>query len=185
MEVPRLGVESELQMSAYTTATAMPDRTCICDLYHSSWQCQILNPLGEARDQAHILLDTIWVHYCWATMRTPIFIFFLGLHLEQMEAPGLGWNQSCSCQPTLQPQQRRIQAASATYATAYGNAGSLTHWVRPGIEAASSQTLCQTLTFTKPHRNSLFNVLLWKFTNLNKSRREHVMNLLVSFIHLQ
>ena len=32
-------------------------------------------------------------------------------------------------------------AMAATYATAWGNAGSLTHWARPGIEPASSWTL--------------------------------------------
>ena len=48
MEVPGLGVESELQLLAYTTATAMQDP--VYNLYHSSWQHQILNPLGEARD---------------------------------------------------------------------------------------------------------------------------------------
>uniref|UniRef100_A0A8W4FL86 Uncharacterized protein n=1 Tax=Sus scrofa TaxID=9823 RepID=A0A8W4FL86_PIG len=32
----------------------------------------------------------------------------------------------------------RLRAASATYTTAYGNAGSLTHGARPGIEPASS-----------------------------------------------
>ena len=51
MEVPRLGAESELQVPAYTTATAMQDLSCICDLHHSSWQRQILNPLCEARDK--------------------------------------------------------------------------------------------------------------------------------------
>ena len=58
MEVPRLKVESELQPPAYATATPT-DPSCICDLHHSSWQCQILNPLSEARDQAHILMDTL------------------------------------------------------------------------------------------------------------------------------
>ena len=29
MEVPRLGVESELQLLAYTTATATPDLSCL------------------------------------------------------------------------------------------------------------------------------------------------------------
>ena len=58
MEVPRLGVESELQLTAYTTATAMPDLSCICDLHNTSWQQQILNPLSEARDQTRILQDT-------------------------------------------------------------------------------------------------------------------------------
>ena len=35
-EVPRLGVKSELQLPAYTTITATPDPSHICDLYHSS-----------------------------------------------------------------------------------------------------------------------------------------------------
>ena len=49
MEVPRLGVESELFPLAYTTATEMPDLRHICNLHHSSGQCQILNPLSKAR----------------------------------------------------------------------------------------------------------------------------------------
>ena len=43
MEVPRLGVELELQLPAYTTATATQDLSHVCNLYHSSWQYQILN----------------------------------------------------------------------------------------------------------------------------------------------
>ena len=31
MEVPKLGVESELQLPAYTLATAMWDLSCVCD----------------------------------------------------------------------------------------------------------------------------------------------------------
>ena len=50
MEVPMLGVESELKLLPYTTATAMRDPSCICDLHHSSEQCLILNPLSEAWD---------------------------------------------------------------------------------------------------------------------------------------
>ena len=49
-EVPRLGLELELQLPSYTTATAMSDLSLICNLYHSSQQCQILNPLSEVRD---------------------------------------------------------------------------------------------------------------------------------------
>ena len=30
---------------------------------HSSWQCQILNPLSRARDQAHVLMDTSCIRY--------------------------------------------------------------------------------------------------------------------------
>ena len=59
MEVPRLGVELELQLLAYTTATAMPDPSHICDLHHSLQQCQILNSLSDARDWTLILTDTM------------------------------------------------------------------------------------------------------------------------------
>ena len=50
MEVPRLGVASELYLLAYTTAIATPDLSCICDLRCSLRQCQILNPLSEASE---------------------------------------------------------------------------------------------------------------------------------------
>ena len=50
MEVPRLGAESELQPLAFATATAIPDPSHVCNLYHSSGERQILNPLSEARD---------------------------------------------------------------------------------------------------------------------------------------
>ena len=58
VEVPRLGDKSELQLLAYTTAR--PYLSFICDLHHSSWQRQILNPLIEARDQTQVLMDTVW-----------------------------------------------------------------------------------------------------------------------------
>ena len=48
MEAPRPGVQLELQLPAY--ASAMPDLSHVCDLYHSSWQRWILNPLSEALD---------------------------------------------------------------------------------------------------------------------------------------
>ena len=50
MKVPKLGVESELQLQAYTTATATKDLSHICNLYHSSWQRRILNPVSKASD---------------------------------------------------------------------------------------------------------------------------------------
>ena len=62
MEVPGLGLELELQLPAYTTATATWDLNHVCDLYHSSYQYQIHNPLREVRDQTHILMGNSWVH---------------------------------------------------------------------------------------------------------------------------
>ena len=44
------------------TTTATPDPSHIFDLYHSSWQCWILNPLSEARDWTYVLMDTSLVH---------------------------------------------------------------------------------------------------------------------------
>ena len=63
MEVTRLGVEPELQLPAYATATATRDLSGVCDLHHSSRQRQMLKLLSEARDQTRILMDTSWVHY--------------------------------------------------------------------------------------------------------------------------
>ena len=70
MKFPRLGVKLELWLPAYTTATAMQDPSCICDLHHSSWQHQILSPLSNARDWTGVLMDTTQVHYHWATIGT-------------------------------------------------------------------------------------------------------------------
>ena len=57
MEVPRQGVESELKLPAYTTATAIGDPRHVCDLHLSSLQHRILNPLSKDRDQTHVLMD--------------------------------------------------------------------------------------------------------------------------------
>ena len=57
-EGPRLWVKSELQPPIYATATAKWDPSHICGLHHTSWQCQILNPLNEARDQMYIPMNT-------------------------------------------------------------------------------------------------------------------------------
>ena len=69
--VPRLGVQSELQLLAYTTAAAMWNLSRICDLLHSSWQCQILNPLSKARDPTSKLMVPSWIHFCCTTIGTP------------------------------------------------------------------------------------------------------------------
>ena len=57
MEVPKLGVESELQWLACATATATWNRSHFCNLHHSSQQHRIPDPLSKARDLTHILMD--------------------------------------------------------------------------------------------------------------------------------
>ena len=71
MEVPRLGVELELQLPAYTTAT---DPSRVCDLHHSSWQRWILNPLSEARDWTHHLMVPSRIPFHCATAGSPYHI---------------------------------------------------------------------------------------------------------------
>ena len=54
VDIRRLGVESELQLLAYTTATtAMPDPSQVCSLHHSSWQCRILLPTESLTTDPH------------------------------------------------------------------------------------------------------------------------------------
>ena len=87
--------------------------SCVCNLHHSSWQHWILYPLSEARDRSCVLMDTIQIHFHWATKETPttfelkkkekrktpthhisiIFTFiylFLGLYQWYVEVPKLG-----------------------------------------------------------------------------------------------
>ena len=51
----RPGVESELQLWVYIT----PYLSHICDLLCSLWQSQILNPVNEAGEWTHILMETM------------------------------------------------------------------------------------------------------------------------------
>ena len=64
MEVLRIGVQSELQLLAYATATAPSDLSCICNLYHSSWKHWILNPLSKTTSHTHNLMVPSRIHFC-------------------------------------------------------------------------------------------------------------------------
>ena len=44
---------------AYTTATATPDPSCLCDLCLHLEQYWILNLLSKARNWTHILIETM------------------------------------------------------------------------------------------------------------------------------
>ena len=76
------------------------------------------------------------------------------------------WEKNCFgfffTEPHLQhikiPLQHWIQVTFANYAAAHGNTRSLTHWVRPGIESASSQRQRQVLNHLNLKGNSIFGV---------------------------
>ena len=69
MEIPKVGVDLELQLPAYPTATAMLDPSCVCDPH----KCWIPDPLREARDRTHNLMGTSWVRNPLSTMGTPMW----------------------------------------------------------------------------------------------------------------
>ena len=71
-EILRLGVKLELQLTAYTSATAMLELSHVCNPHHSSRQHQILNPPSKARGRTHNLTVPSWIHFHRATMGTPI-----------------------------------------------------------------------------------------------------------------
>ena len=72
---------------------------------------------------------------------------------------GVEWSWSCSSRPTPQPEQREIRAMSTHHTTAQGNAGSLTHWMRPGIKPASSWMLVRFI-FSEPGQELLARLIL-------------------------
>ena len=58
----------------YTRTTVKRDPSCICDLHHSSWQCQLPDPLSKARDGTRILMHTCRIRFRRATMGTLWFL---------------------------------------------------------------------------------------------------------------
>ena len=81
---------------------------------------------------AQPLWETIW------SVSIKLLLFcFLGPHLQHMEVPSLGIESELLLQgyPTAPATQ---DVSFGTYTTAQGNARSITHWMRPGIELTSS-----------------------------------------------
>ena len=79
MEVPKLGVVSELQLPAYATSTAMQDTSCVCGPHLRSWQHQILNPLSKARDQTRNLKIPSRIRFHCAMKGMPLLSFLRNL----------------------------------------------------------------------------------------------------------
>ena len=69
-----IGAAAASLCHSYNNARSKPCQI----LHHSSWQCQIFNPLSEARDQTCILMGTSRVcNPPSATMGTPRLLFSL------------------------------------------------------------------------------------------------------------
>ena len=101
MESSRLEAELQLQLPAYTTATATWDPSHICNLYHSSWQCQLLNPRSKAKDRTHNLMDISWVCDHWATTGTPRKLVFDSSVISSYLCVVMEMNFPCTCSPYI------------------------------------------------------------------------------------
>ena len=77
MEVHRLRSEWSYSCRPTPTTIAMPDLSHICDLHHSSWQCQILNPLrpGTEPVSSRILVRFISTEPHWELLKNIILIY--------------------------------------------------------------------------------------------------------------
>ena len=130
MEVPRLGVKSELQLLAYTTAIAMQDPSHVCSLYHSARQGRVLNALSESRDQTRNLMVLSQICFCCATAGTPVFFLFKTISVGQRSVSlpipssqnqqgqgawreGLahvqGWQESCHAEGSMEEEEEMGQ----------------------------------------------------------------------------
>ena len=98
--------------------------------------------------------------------------------------------------PTPKPQQGQIQAASVTYTTAHSNAGSLTHWLRPGIEPATSWVSAvpwwELLFFfffvwfkgNCDTENSFFSLACWILHTLSEAKVRTCVLMDTNWVHL-
>ena len=145
MEVPRPGVELELQPPAYTTAqqhqiwATSVTHAADCSNARSliQWARTGIQPLSSQRQ---------CLVFFFVCLEGGIMFCFLS-HLRHMEVPGLGVKSELQLRSL--PQPHWIRATHETYATACNIIGSLTHWASPGIEPASSQYYVRSLT-TEP-----------------------------------
>ena len=168
----------------------MSDWSRICDLHHSSRQCQILNPLSEVRDQACVLMDTSQIHFHWGMRGTPrglgfslysdvflfassifysLFTFFFFFLLFRAALMAYGSSQArgriraAATGLHHKPQQHSIQAESATYTMAHGNVRSPTHWAKTGIKPTSLWILVRFVSTEPWQEFPFFTIFLSLF----------------------
>ena len=117
-EVPRLGVESELQQPARTTATATWDPSLICDLYHSNASSLTHGARpGIEPISSWILVGFIIAEPQW---ELPFSSFFFSFCLFRATPLAYGGSQA----------RGRIGAVAASLCQRHSNAGSKSY-LRP------------------------------------------------------
>ena len=76
MKVPRLGVELELQLPAYTTAEQLGVHAVSVTYTVAHSNARSFNPLSEVGAQTCVFMDTSWIRFCCTTTGTPMTEFF-------------------------------------------------------------------------------------------------------------
>ena len=127
-------------MCRYLTSLTEKYIPCLLGNHYSQLSLSISGPRFYISSKFLTLWDftKILRYFSWISFLFFVFLLFLwAASVAHGGSQARGSNRSCSRWPTPEPQQRRIRAASATYTTAHGKAGSLTHWARAGIEPAT------------------------------------------------
>ena len=84
MEAPRLGVELELQLPAYTHSHSnTKSKLCLWPTPQLTAVARSFNPLMEAKDQTHILMDTSQVFTTEPQWEYPQISFNKSIFLSQ------------------------------------------------------------------------------------------------------
>ena len=130
-------------MKAYEAS--QPRGKCLGVKFRGKWEQESRYSLpGESYRSAQFPWQRLW-NVCQASSLKEHCFFFLGMGLQHVEVPRQGVKSELQLRPTPQPQpqpqQCGIWATSATYITAHGNTGSLTHWAWSGIKPKSSRIL--------------------------------------------
>ena len=76
MEAPKLGVESELQLPAYTRVTATPDPNHVCDLHHSSRNARSLTHWAKPGIKPETSWFIVVICFYCTTMGTAFFLIY-------------------------------------------------------------------------------------------------------------
>ena len=135
---PRLGVNVTLSMRSTLTDRVSPSP--------SNFPSPSLSP--------HRVLLWGWNLIPSIMLYNFFFFCFLWSHLQHMEVPGVG------VELELQLPDYITVIVTPDLSSICGNSGSLTHWVRPGIEPPSSQILYCILNLLEPQWELLRNLCI-------------------------
>ena len=102
------------------------------------------------------------------------FFLFLGPHLQHMEVPRLGVESELYLPAYTTATAIQDLRGMCNYTTAHNNTRSLTHWVRPEMEPASSWILVRFITtepWWEPHKVFLctlfyliLTIVIWRYS---------------------